>query len=67
MTTEDIKEALLSQMRNKGISKGELARRLGVTPREATRVCDLRHQSTLPTLIAALNAVGLTLAVRRLP
>lgn len=55
--------ALYLAMREAGISKSELARRLGCDVREARRLLDPRHASKIERLETALAAVGGTLEV----
>jgi antitoxin HicB len=60
------KAALYLALENAGISKAELARRLGVDEREVRRMLDPRHGTRLATLDAALGVLGkrLTLDLR---
>jgi len=53
-----IKAAVHSAMREQGITKSELARRLGVDEKEARRITDPRHGSKLSTMDKALRALG---------
>ena len=53
-----LKLALYLEMREKGISKAALARRLGVHRPQIDRLLDIRHHSNLDTIDAALNAIG---------
>jgi len=55
--------ALYLAMRATGISKSELARRLGCDVREARRLLDPRHPSKIERLEAALAALGGVLEV----
>ena len=50
-------------MRDAGISKSELARRLGCDEKEARRLLDPRHPSKIERLEAALHAVGAALQI----
>ena len=58
-----LKAALYLAVREVGINKSELARRLGVHEKEARRLLDPRHPSKAETLERALLAVGRRLAV----
>ncbi len=58
-----IKLALHQMMVEKGVTKAELARRLEVAPTQVDRLLDLEHASTLDHMIAALEAVDLTLQI----
>lgn len=57
------KAALALALRESGVSKSELARRLGVDEKEVRRLLDPRHGSRLPALAAALAALGKRLAI----
>ncbi len=57
------KTALYQAFRAAGITKTELARRLGVDPREARRLLDPRHGSSLDRLDEAVNALDKRLVV----
>ncbi|HUC62626.1 MAG TPA: type II toxin-antitoxin system HicB family antitoxin [Alphaproteobacteria bacterium] len=50
-------------MREQGVTKSELARRLGTTPREAARLTDPRHPSKIARIEAALAVLGHALEV----
>jgi antitoxin HicB len=50
-------------MRAAGISKAELARRIGVSPQQAQRLFDIHHASRLDQIDAALTALGRRLVV----
>ena len=50
-------------MRAAGVSKAELARRVGVSPQQAERLFDIRHASRLDQIDAALAALGRRLVV----
>ena len=58
------KVALYSAMREQGIGKAALARRLGWHGPQVDRLLDLGHASRLPQLEQALAALGLQLDVR---
>src|SRR5260370_11388605 len=45
-------------MRAAGVSKAELARRVGVSPQQAQRLFDIHHASRLDQIHAALAALG---------
>ena len=64
-TLTAIKAMLYQAMRDQGIGKAELARRLGWHLPQVDRVLDVNHKSRLDRLDAALNAVGCRLEVRR--
>ena len=53
-----MKAALHLAMRERGITKSELARRLGVDEKEVRRLLDPRHGTRLPTMERALAALG---------
>ena len=53
-----LKSALYLEMRNAGITRVELARRLGVDEREVRRMLDPRHPSKADRLEKALLALG---------
>jgi len=53
-----IKAAVYIAMREQGITKSELARRLGVDEKEARRITDPRHGSKLSTMDKALRVLG---------
>ena len=57
------KTALYQAFRAAGITKTELARRLGVDQREARRLLDPRHGSSLDRLDEAVNALDKRLVV----
>jgi antitoxin HicB len=58
------KAALYLALRETGISKSELAVRLGCDEKEVRRLLDPRHPSKLPRIEKALSALGKSLAVR---
>jgi antitoxin HicB len=58
------KAALYLALRETGISKSELATRLGCDEKEVRRLLDPRHVSKLPRIERALSALGKSLAVR---
>ena len=45
-------------MREQGVSKSELARRLGVNEKDARRMLDPRHTTKVPALQHALHILG---------
>lgn len=58
------KAALYLALREAGISKSDLADRLGCDEKEVRRLLDPCHPSKLPRIQKALAALGKTLAVR---
>jgi antitoxin HicB len=58
------KAALYLALREAGLSKSQLAARLGCDEKEVRRLLDPRHPSKLPRLQAALAALGKRLALR---
>jgi antitoxin HicB len=59
-----VKAALYLALRESGLSKVELAARLGCDEKEVRRLLDPRHPSKLPRFQAALAALGKRLALR---
>ena len=57
------KLAVLEAFRAAGITKTELARRIGKNEKEVRRILDPRHATKLPALTAALRALGKRLVV----
>jgi antitoxin HicB len=57
------KLAVLEAFTAAGISKSELARRIGKNEKEVRRILDPRHPTKLPALTAALRALGKRLVV----
>src|ERR1700681_4148891 len=57
------KLAVLESFASAGISKSELARRIGKDEKEVRRILDPKHPTKLPALIAALRALGKRLVV----
>jgi antitoxin HicB len=57
------KLAVLESFLAAGISKSELARRLGKDEKEVRRILDPKHATKLPALTAALRAMGKRLVV----
>jgi len=57
------KLAVLEAFAAAGISKTELARRIGKDEKEVRRILDPRHPTKLPALTAALRALGKRLVV----
>ena len=57
------KLALLDAWRQLGISKSELARRIGKDEKEVRRMLDPMHATKLPTLEAALRSLGRRLVI----
>ncbi len=58
-----IKTILYQSMREQGVGRAELARRLGCRLRQVDRLLDLQRSSRLDQLDAALQAVGRRLEV----
>jgi antitoxin HicB len=58
------KAALYLSLQESGISKSELAARLGCDEKEVRRLLDPRHPSKLPRIERALSFLGKSLAVR---
>lgn len=58
LTLTVIKTLLHQGMRQQGIGKAELARRLGRHLPQVDRVLDVRHSSRLDRMDAALHAIG---------
>lgn len=61
--TVALKVELYRSWRAAGITKAELARRVGQTPQQAQRLFDLKHVSKLEQLDAAFRALGQRLTV----
>ena len=59
-----VKLMLYQGMRERGVGKAELARRLGWHLPQVDRVLNVQHSSRLEQLDAALGAIGLQLEVR---
>lgn len=57
------KLAVLESFAAAGISKSELARRIGRDEKEVRRILDPKHPTKLPALAAALRALGKRLVV----
>lgn len=57
------KLALLEAFNAAGISKSELARRIGKDEKEVRRILDPKHPTKLPALVASLRALGKRLVV----
>lgn len=57
------KLAVLEAFAAAGISKSELARRIGKDEKEVRRILDPKHATKLPALTAALRALGKRLVV----
>jgi antitoxin HicB len=62
-TLTAVKVMLYQGMRDQGISKAELARRLGWHLPQVDRVLDIQHRSRLDQMDAALGAIGCQLYV----
>jgi antitoxin HicB len=57
------KAELYRAMRKAGITKAELARRIGVSPQQAQRLFNIHHASRLDQIEAAMRALGRRLVV----
>ena len=62
-TLTSVKVMLYQGMRDQGIGKAELARRLGWHLPQVDRVLDVQHQSRMEHMDAALGAIGRRLHV----
>ena len=62
-TLTSVKVMLYQGMRDQGIGKAELARRLGWHMPQVDRVLDVQHRSRLDQMDAALGAIGRQLQV----
>ena len=62
-TLTSVKVMLHQGMREQGVGKAELARRLGWHLPQVDRVLDVQHQSRLDQMDAALGAIGRRLHV----
>ena len=58
-----IKVELYRAMRAAGITKAELARRMGIAPQQAQRLFDTNHASRIDQLAAAFAALGRRLVI----
>lgn len=58
------KVLLLNEMVSQGVSRAELARRLGTHKQEITRLVNLHHATKIDTLADALRALGRELDMR---
>ena len=56
--TTALKAAVYLTLREEGISKSELARRMNVNEKEARRMLNPKHPTKVPTLERALAALG---------
>ncbi len=63
-TLTAVKVMLYQGMRDRGVGKAELARRLGWHLPQVDRVLNVQHSSRLEQMDAALGAIGLRLDVR---
>ena len=63
-TLTAIKVLLYQEMRNQGMGKAELARRLGWHLPQVDRVLDVQHNSRLDRMDAALGVIGRRLEIR---
>ncbi len=62
-TLTSVKVMLYQGMRNQGVGKAELARRLGWHMPQVDRVLEVQHRSRLDQMDAALRAIGRQLHV----
>jgi antitoxin HicB len=62
-----IKLSIYQAMREKGLTQDRLASMLGCDARQVRRLLDIFHNSTLPQLIAALDALDYRLEVQAVP
>jgi antitoxin HicB len=58
------KVLLLNEMLRQKVRPAELARRIGTTPQEVSRLTNLRHASKIDRVDAAMRALGKRLVVR---
>jgi antitoxin HicB len=58
-----IKVELYRALRAAGISKAELARRMGIAPQQAQRLFDTNHASRIDQLAAAFTVLGRRLVI----
>lgn len=58
-----MKVALYRAMRTAGVTKAELARRMGIAPQQVQRLFDTNHASRVDQLAAAFAALGRRLVV----
>ena len=58
-----IKVELYRAMRAAGVTKAELARRMGIAPQQAQRLFDINHGSRIDQLAAAFAALGRRLVI----
>ena len=56
--TTALKAAVYIELKEQGISKSELARRMNVNEKEARRMLNPKHPTKVPTLERALAALG---------
>ena len=66
-TLTSVKVILYQGMREQGVGKAELARRLGWHLPQVDRVLDVQHRSGLDMMDAALGAIGQRLQVTAAP
>ncbi len=66
-TLASAKVILYRTMRENGIGKAELSRRLGCHMPQVDRLLDLNHNSRMSLVDAAMHAVGLRLSVSAVP
>lgn len=61
------KVLLLNEMISQRIKGAELARRMGTSPQEVSRITDLHHATKIDNINAALHALGRRLELRTAP
>lgn len=57
------KVALLNTMLDERISQAWLARKMGITPQQVSRLVNLKHTTKIDTIEAAFKAIGRTLTI----
>ncbi len=62
-----LKHALIQAREAAGISKAELARRIGIRPQRMTQLLDPAHNSRVAQLEAAIEALGCEIAIEVRP
>ncbi|WP_339343318.1 type II toxin-antitoxin system HicB family antitoxin [uncultured Psychrobacter sp.] len=58
-----IKVALLNTLLETRVSQSKLAKRMGITPQQVTRIVNLNHTTKIDTLAAAFKALGRELKI----
>ena len=59
-----VKMELHRAIKDSGVRKAELARRLKITPQEVTRLIDVHHTTKIDSIAGALKALGKTMEIR---